>query len=81
MTKFRVRIWCEACQGDVEGCFGGDTALIAGVFETREEARAAAIEYCGSLPYSYRVEESEEGRGDSAWAIHAGAVNVVHPAQ
>lgn len=77
MTKFRVRIWCEACQGDVEGCFGGDTALIAGVFETREEARAAAIEYCGSLPYSYRVEESE---GHSARAIHAGAVNV-HPAQ
>jgi hypothetical protein len=29
-------------------------------FSTSEEARRAAIEYCGSWPYSYVVEECEE---------------------
>jgi hypothetical protein len=29
-------------------------------FATSEEARQAAIEYCGSWPYSYSVEECEE---------------------
>jgi hypothetical protein len=29
-------------------------------FETRAEAEAMALEYCGSLPYGYRVEEAGE---------------------
>lgn len=57
---YRVRVWCEACRDDAEGCFGGCSAIIDGYFETRREAQKAAVEYCGSLPYNYRIEESEE---------------------
>jgi hypothetical protein len=60
MSKFQVRVWCEACRGDPEGCFGGVSELISNRFATREEAEARALEYCGSLPYSYRVEEVNE---------------------
>lgn len=60
MSRFRVRVWCDACRGDVEGCFGGSSELMPKYFSTSEEARRAAIEYCGSWPYSYVVEECEE---------------------
>lgn len=60
MGKFRVRIWCEACREDPEGCFGGVSELMTTHFETREEAEATALEYCGSLPYGYRIEETNE---------------------
>jgi hypothetical protein len=64
MTRFRVRIWCEACWGDPEGCFGGVSELMPSCFETRAEAEATALEYCGSLPYGYRVEEAGEQNVD-----------------
>jgi hypothetical protein len=60
VSRFRVRVWCDACRGDVEGCFGGSSELMPKYFATSEEARRAAIEYCGSWPYSYVVEECEE---------------------
>jgi hypothetical protein len=74
---FRVRVWCNACRDDIEGCFGGSSALIDGCFETHEEARQAAVEYCGSLPYGYRIEESREREvsvvpamaADGSWII------------
>jgi hypothetical protein len=58
VTKFRVCVWCDACWGDPEGCFGGASELLTSRFVSREEAEAAALKYCGNLPYRYRVEES-----------------------
>jgi hypothetical protein len=66
MIKYRVRVWCEACWGDAEGCFGGISELMPSRFETVEEAEATALEYCGSLPYGYRVEEASEQDVDPA---------------
>jgi len=60
VSRFRVRVWCDACRGDVEGCFGGSSELMPKYFATCEEARRAAIEFCGSWPYGYVVEECEE---------------------
>lgn len=57
MEKFRVIVWCDACRGDEEGCFGGGYELIGSSYETREDAERAGTEYCGALPYSYRVEQ------------------------
>ena len=65
MTKFRVCVWCDACWGDPEGCFGGTSEVLTDCFGSREEAEAAALKYCGSLPYRYRVEESSEHKLDA----------------
>lgn len=77
VMAFRVRVWCNACRDDEEGCFGGGSAILDGYFETREEAHSAAVEYCGNLPYGYRIEESEERKigvvpamtADGSWII------------
>jgi hypothetical protein len=60
LMAFRVRVWCNACRDDDEGCFGGGSAILDGYFETRDEAHKAAAEYCGNLPYGYRIEQSDE---------------------
>ena len=60
MSKFKVVVWCDHCLNDVEGCFGGATETIGSAFETWDAAQKAAEEYCGHLPYSYRVEEDDE---------------------
>ncbi len=56
MGKFQVVVWCEACQGDEEGCFGGAVQVLPGVFGSREDAEKAGAHYCADLPYRYRVE-------------------------
>jgi hypothetical protein len=55
-----VRVWCHACRDDVEGCFGGNTAFIGGRFSSLKEAHQAAVEYCGTLPSGYRIEECSD---------------------
>jgi len=60
MDKFRVVVWCEACRGDDEGCFGGKAQVIGAEFENRDEAERAGAHYCTDLPYQYRVEGAEE---------------------
>jgi hypothetical protein len=57
MSKFRVVVWCDSCQGDDEGCFGGKHHTIGGDFDTREDAEQAGAHYCTDLPYHYRVED------------------------
>ena len=66
MGKFQVHVWCEACRGDPEGCFGGASHPMPGWFPTSEQAEFAARRYCGSLPYGYRVEPVGEWAGDFA---------------
>jgi hypothetical protein len=60
MRKFKVVVWCDHCQNDAEGCFAGGTETIGSSFETWDDARKAAEEYCGHFPYGYRVEEEDE---------------------
>jgi hypothetical protein len=60
MRRFKVVVWCDNCQNDVEGCFSGGTETIGSAFETWDDAQRAAAEYCGNMPYSYRVEEDDE---------------------
>jgi hypothetical protein len=59
MEKFRVLVWCESCRDDDEGCFGGESEVIGSDFSNRDDAERAGMEYCASLPYRYRVEETE----------------------
>ena len=33
MEKFKVVVWCESCQDDEEGCFGGSAEVIGEAFE------------------------------------------------
>ncbi len=60
MQKFKVVVWCDHCRNDAVGCFSGGTEVIGSAFESREDAQRAATEYCGHLPYGYRVEEDDE---------------------
>jgi len=60
MAKFKVVVWCDHCRNDAEGCFGGGTETIGSSFESWEDAQKAAEEYCGHLPYGYRVEEKDD---------------------
>jgi hypothetical protein len=62
MDNFRVVVWCEACRGDDEGCFGGLSGVLEGHFESREEADRAGAHYCAALPYRYRVEQIDRPR-------------------
>jgi len=56
MGTFQVVVWCEACQGDEEGCFGGANQVLPAVFGSCEDAERAGAHYCAALPYRYRVE-------------------------
>lgn len=66
MGKFQVVVWCEACQGDEEGCFGGAIQVLPAVFGSREEAEKAGTHYCADLPYRYRVEPAASAHAVSA---------------
>jgi hypothetical protein len=69
MSKFRVVVWCDSCQGDDEGCFGGKHHVIGDDFGSRDDAEQAGAHYCTDLPYHYRIEDgrapSERAEGDS----------------
>jgi hypothetical protein len=60
MRKYKVVVWCDQCRNDAEGCFGGVTETIGSAFESWDDAEKAGAEYCGQLPYGYRVEEDDE---------------------
>ncbi|MGB8605760.1 hypothetical protein [Bradyrhizobium sp.] len=59
MEKFKVVVWCESCQDDEEGCFGGSAEVIGEAFESWEAAAKAGAQYCGELPYRYRIEQDD----------------------
>jgi len=59
MEKFRVLVWCDSCRGDEEGCFGGSAEVIGDAFQSWEDAANAGAEYCGGLPYRYRIEQDD----------------------
>lgn len=65
MDRFRVVVWCEACRGDDEGCFGGAAEVIGAAFESREEAEKAGAHFCSDMPYRYRVEPVDATRASS----------------
>lgn len=67
MERFRVVVWCQSCNGDEEGCFGGGTGLLDGAFESWEDADKAGVRYCAKLPYQYRI-------------VHTGSLQVSTPA-
>ncbi len=60
MRNFRVLVWCDACRGDDEGCFGGEAGVLRETFRTYDAAVEAARTYCTDLPYRFRVEETIE---------------------
>jgi hypothetical protein len=58
--KIQGRGWCDSCRGDVEeGCFGGSAEVIGEAFESWEAAAKAGAQYCGELPYRYRIEQDD----------------------
>ena len=60
MEKFKVVVWCDSCRGDdEEGCFGGSAEVIGEAFESWETAAKAGAQYCGELPYRYRIEQDD----------------------
>jgi hypothetical protein len=65
MGRFQVVVWCEACRGDDEGCFGGTSEVIGEAFDTREDADRAGAHYCTDLPYQYRVQQADQHAGQS----------------
>ena len=42
-----------------EGCFGGSEEVIGEAFESWEAAAKAGAQYCGELPYRYRIEQDD----------------------
>ena len=59
MEKYRVLVWCESCRGDDEGCFGGTAEIIGDSFQSWDDAAKAGAQYCGDLPYRYRIEQDD----------------------
>lgn len=55
MDKYRVIVWRESCQADDE-C---DMEVIGEGFRSWEDAARAGLQYCGELPYRYRIEQDD----------------------
>jgi hypothetical protein len=52
MEKFRVLVWRGSCRDEEE-------EVIGDAFQSWEDAANAGAEYCGQLPYRYRVEQDD----------------------
>jgi hypothetical protein len=76
MDRFRVVVWCEACRGDDEGCFGGVAQVIGAAYESHEAAEKAGAHYCSDLPYRYRVELADVTRASSVRAPGRGPLSM-----
>ena len=57
MEKFKVVVWCESCQ-EMRGLLGS-AEVIGEAFESWEAAAKAGAQYCGELPYRYRIEQDD----------------------
>jgi hypothetical protein len=55
MEKFRVLVWRESGQDDEDR----SAEVIGAAFQSWEDAAKAGAEYCGGLPYRYRIEQDD----------------------